>query len=174
METSKGTKARTPAAGGGADEESLGYLVRDTHKHFARLLQTRLEGEGIGLGQWYFLRVLWDGDGLTQAELGNRAGTMSPTTVSVLNGLEAQGLVERRRHPTDRRKFNVFLTKRGRQLKRTLLPRAMGVNAVAVEAIAPEDLERAFAVLKRVRANLIRALAADAETPQADVPVTAD
>jgi DNA-binding MarR family transcriptional regulator len=150
-------------------EESLGYLVRDTHKHFARLLQSRIEPHGISLGQWYFLRALWQGDGLTQAELGNRAGTMSPTTVSVLNGLERMGLVERRRHPTDRRKFNVYLTKRGRQLERAMLPCAREANDVAVGDISPEDLHRAFEVLRQVRTNLIQALTDGAEDDVAGI-----
>ncbi|CAN0529581.1 unnamed protein product, partial [Laminaria digitata] len=53
-------------------EESAGYLVRDTHLLFARALRNRLQTHQITPGQWYFLRALWDEEGLSQRELRRR------------------------------------------------------------------------------------------------------
>lgn len=162
--TGDGAPAGTPDAGRPArldPNDSLGYLLRDTHRYFSRLLQARIERHGISMGQWFFLRVLWQEDGLTQAELGHRAGIMSPTTVAAINTMERKGLIERRRHPTDRRKHNVYLTKAGRQLERRLMPYAIEVNALATDGLPAAEVDQARDVLRRVRANLIRRLDAE-------------
>ena len=64
--------------------ESSGFLVRDANRAFQRLLEKRIASYGVARGQWYFLRVLWNEDGLSQRELSARVGTMEPTTVIAL------------------------------------------------------------------------------------------
>ena len=68
--------------------ESSGYLVRDAHRAFQRLLEKRIAAYGVKRGQWYFLRVLWTEDGLSQRELSARVGMMEPTTVIALRSME--------------------------------------------------------------------------------------
>src|SRR3569833_751019 len=60
---------------------SLGYLVRDANRAVQRLLEKRITPHGVTRGQWYFLRVLWEEDGLSQRALSARVGMMEPTTV---------------------------------------------------------------------------------------------
>ena len=45
---------------------TLGYLVRDANRAFQRLLEKRISPHGVTRGQWYFLRVLWEEDVLSQ------------------------------------------------------------------------------------------------------------
>ena len=70
---------------------SSGYLVRDAHRAFQRLLERRIAPYGVTRGQWYFLRVLWNADGLSQRELSMRVGMMEPTTVIALRSMERTG-----------------------------------------------------------------------------------
>jgi MarR family transcriptional regulator, organic hydroperoxide resistance regulator len=62
-------------------EKSVGYQVRMTHRALQRFLQAKIGPHGVTLGMWYFLRILWQEDGLTQRELSNRIGTREPTTL---------------------------------------------------------------------------------------------
>src|ERR1041384_346587 len=87
--------------------ESSGYLVRDAHRAFQRLLERRIAAYGVTRGQWYFLRVLWNEDGLSQRELSARVGMMEPTTVIALRSMERTGLIRRIRSKDDRRKTHV-------------------------------------------------------------------
>ena len=59
------------------------------------LLEKRIAAHGITRGQWYFLRVLWIEDGLSQRELSARVGMMEPTTVIALRSMEKAGLIRR-------------------------------------------------------------------------------
>ena len=90
--------------------ESSGYLVRDAHRAFQRLLEKRIAPYGVTRGQWYFLRVLWTEDGLSQRELSARVGMMEPTTVIALRSMEKAGLIRRVRSTDDKRKAQVWLT----------------------------------------------------------------
>ena len=140
--------------GGEEEEGGVGYLVRDLHRAFSRALQQRIASHGVSMGQWFFLRALWDEDGLTQRELSQRVGMMEPTTVTALNGMERRGLVERVRNPHDRRKVNIYLTPKGRSLRDVLLPCTEQVGVQALRGVAEEDLAVTFAVLRRMMTNL--------------------
>src|SRR5271170_8520412 len=119
---------------------SSGYLVRDAHRAFQRLLERRIAAYGVTRGQWYFLRVLWITDGLSQRELSARVGMMEPTTVIALRSMERSGLIRRVRGEDDRRKVRVFLTAKAKRLRGTLLGVARRVTDEAEEGIAPRDL----------------------------------
>src|ERR1051325_6588134 len=103
-------------------EISSGYLIRDAHRAFQHELEKRIARYGVTRGQWYFLRVLWVEDGLTQRELSERVGMMEPTTVMALRGMEKAGLVVRERSRRDRRKALVWLTPKAKRLRSRLLP----------------------------------------------------
>lgn len=138
----------------GGEEGIVGYLVRDLHRAFSRALQQRIASHGVSMGQWFFLRALWDEDGLTQRELSQRVGMMEPTTVTALNSMERRGLVERVRNPNDRRKVNIYLTPKGRSLRDVLLPCTEQVSVQALRGVSEEDLAITFAVLRRMATNL--------------------
>jgi DNA-binding MarR family transcriptional regulator len=135
-------------------QDSLGYLLRDTYRVFSKILQSRISPHGVTIGQWYFLRVLWEEDGLTQRELSQRVGMMEPTTVTALNGMEKRGYVRRVRNATDRRKVNIFLTEKGRALRARLLPHAAEVNRIAARALTPADIEKLRTILSAMKGSL--------------------
>jgi len=135
---------------------SSGYLVRDAHRAFQRLLERRIAGYGVSRGQWYFLRVLWTHDGLSQRELSARVGMMEPTTVIALRSMEKAGLVRRERSEDDRRKVRVLLTAKAKRLRNELLGVAQSITDEAEEGIAARDLGSFRRVIARMTANLDR------------------
>ena len=134
--------------------DRLAHLVRDTARAFGRALQSRLAEHGVSFGHWTFLRILWERDGITQAELSITAGVMEPTTFAALKVMERNGYVERRRTPDNRKKVYVHLTPKGRALKAALVPLAEDVNRVAVAGLGAADLVRTRAALLAMVANL--------------------
>lgn len=145
-------------------EGSVGYQVRMTHRALQRYLQTKIEPHGVTLGMWYFLRALWAEDGLTQRELSRRIGLMEPTTLGAILGMEKIGLVKRVRNHDDRRKINIFLTKKGRALKGELLPLAKQVVSDAVSGFSAREVQLLLDLLKSIQRNL------DALTCAANLP----
>jgi DNA-binding MarR family transcriptional regulator len=135
---------------------SSGYLVRDAHRAFQRLLDRRIAAYGVSRGQWYFLRVLWITDGLSQRELSARVGMMEPTTVIALRSMEKSGLIRRVRGADDRRKVRVFLTAKAKRLRGELLALARTITDEAEEGIAPRDLAAFRRIIARMTENLDR------------------
>jgi DNA-binding MarR family transcriptional regulator len=130
--------------------------VRDAHRAFQHVLEQRIAPFGVTRGQWYFLRVLWIEDGLTQRELSARVGMMEPTTVIALRGMEKAGLLRRTRSRDDRRRAHVWLTPEGRRLQKRLLPLARRIVAQAEKGIPPGDLETFRTVIAHMTKNLDR------------------
>jgi DNA-binding MarR family transcriptional regulator len=136
--------------------ESSGYLVRDAHRAFQRLLERRIAPHGVTRGQWYFLRVLWTEDGLSQRELSGRVGMMEPTTVIALRSMEKSGLIRRVRSADDRRRTNVWLTAKAKRMRSRLLKLARGINDQAEVGVDGKDIEVFRRVMSRMTANLDR------------------
>lgn len=103
---------------------------------------------------WYFLRVLWIEDGLTQRELSRRVGTMEPTTLSAILAMEKRGYVRRARNKKDRRKLHVYLTAKGRSIKNDLIPLAKDVVATAVQGLSARDIRQMLKGLAEIQKNL--------------------
>jgi DNA-binding MarR family transcriptional regulator len=134
--------------------DSLGYQVRELNRAIQRNLQARIQPFGVTLGAWYFLRVLWETDGLTQRELAQTTGMQEPTAVIALRGMEAAGWIRREPSAADRRKVAIHLTPAGRALREKLLPEAHAVLEDATQGMTEEDRATLLALLRRARANL--------------------
>jgi MarR family transcriptional regulator, organic hydroperoxide resistance regulator len=130
--------------------------VRDAHRAFQRLLERRIASYGVTRGQWYFLRVLWITDGLSQRELSARVGMMEPTTVIALRSMERAALIQRVRGHDDRRKVRVFLTAKAKRLRNELLIVAKSITDQAEEGVAARELDVFRRVITRMTANLDR------------------
>jgi DNA-binding MarR family transcriptional regulator len=138
-------------------DDRLAHLVRDATRALVRALQLRLAAYRVPFGQWAFLRVLWERDGLTQRELSIEVGVMEPTTFVAVRAMERAGYVTRRHEPGDRRAVHVYLTPAGRRLKRKLVPLAEDVNAIAVRGARKRDI----AATRRLLLAIIENLAGD-------------
>src|SRR3984957_10628732 len=136
--------------------DRLAHLVKDATRALLRALQMRLAKYGVAFGHWAFLRILWERDGLTQRALSEEAGLMEPTTSSALASMEKLGYVRRERRPDNRKNVHVFLTPKGKALRRRLVPLAVDVNDVAVRGASAADVAATRRTLLVMVENLAR------------------
>jgi DNA-binding MarR family transcriptional regulator len=141
--------------------DRMAHLVKDATRAFLRSLQARLAAHDVQLGHWTFLRILWERDGLTKRELSAEAGVMEPTTVVALRAMEALGYITLAQRPENRKNVYVFLTSRGKRLRKTLVPLAEEVNAVAMAGLSQADV----AATRRALLAMIDNLAREQMTP---------
>jgi DNA-binding MarR family transcriptional regulator len=149
-------------------DDRLAHLVKDATRALVRALTIRLAEHRVSFGYWSFLRILWEGDGMTQRELSEQAGVMESTTFAALTAMERFGYVARRRKPGDRKKVYVFLTPKGRRLRGKLVPLAEEVNRIAVRGVAKTDI----AATRTVLLSIIENLAGDELTANRRMPST--
>jgi DNA-binding MarR family transcriptional regulator len=95
----------------------------------------------LGLGTTEFVALVRasDADGVTGARLARAFGMRSSSVTGLADRLEAQGLIVRRPHPTDRRAVVLLATRRGRStVTRALGPLLEHLLALAGELDADE------------------------------------
>lgn len=134
--------------------DRLAHLIKEVWRALVRALQMRLADHGVSFGQWLFLRILWERDGITQRELSMEAGVMEPTTLQAMKTMEKLGYITRRRLPDSRKKIYIFLTPLGRSLQEKLVPLAEEVNAVVVRNIPARDVSALRGLLSAIIDNL--------------------
>lgn len=149
-------------------DDRLAHLVKDATRALVRALQMRLAEHAVSFGHWTFLRILWEGDRLTQRELSERAGVMEPTTFSALKAMERLGYIRRRQFAGDRKKVYVLLTAKGRALRQLLVPLAEDVNRIAARGVKPAAIATTRSVLLSIIENLDR----DEHTADMKMPST--
>ena len=89
---------------------------------------------------------------MSMRELADALGIDPPNATVVVDDLEAQGLVRRQPHPTDRRAKVVEATRKGKELAR----RADAILATpppALSALGADDLETLRRILESVAAD---------------------
>jgi DNA-binding MarR family transcriptional regulator len=114
----------------------------------------RLAQHSVPFGHWTFLRILWEQDGITQRDLSVQAGVMEPTTFTAMKAMEKLGYVMRKQAPNNKKNVYVYLTPKGRALKRKLVPLAQNVNKVAVKGVSAADVKATRRTLLAVIENL--------------------
>jgi DNA-binding MarR family transcriptional regulator len=140
--------------------DRIAHLLRDASRAFTRALQIRLAKHDIQMGHWTYLRVLWETDGLTQKELSLQVGVMEPSTFSAIQAMEANGYIVRRHLPTNKKNMYVHLTRKGRALKKKLVPLAEQVNELSLAGIPPDSVQ----TVRDTLLKMIENLAADEES----------
>jgi DNA-binding MarR family transcriptional regulator len=98
----------------GALVRNTGYLVSRMGSFAGRRFGERLATLGLTTRMWGALNVLDAEEASTQQQLGRAVGMDPSSMVATLDELESRGMVERRRHPTDRRAHALYLTDTGR------------------------------------------------------------
>ncbi|MEU9508032.1 MarR family transcriptional regulator [Micromonospora sp. NPDC048170] len=126
------------------------FLLSQLGFHIAQTFAARLAQLGIAPNHFGLLMHLDRGEGLSQQQLADALGIHRKAMVGLLDDLEQRGLVERRRHPGDRRAHAIHLTGAAREL----LPRARHVadqhEEEVLAALDPAERAQLIAVLQRL------------------------
>ncbi len=135
-------------------QQSAGYLANHLARLFARNLQARIKPLGLSIGTFPALLVLWDSDGLTQRELTEQLDIEQPTMANTLARMERDGLVVRRKDPSDARAQRIWLTEKSRALQAPAVAAAVQVNSDALAMLSEGDREKLIALMREVIAAM--------------------
>ncbi|WP_096696725.1 MarR family winged helix-turn-helix transcriptional regulator [Polaromonas sp. AER18D-145] len=98
-------------------DNQLCFALYSTSLAMTKLYKPLLDELGLTYPQYLAMLVLWEKDGLTVSELGERLFLDSGTLTPLLKRLEVSGLVSRLRDAADERRVHITLTAAGRKLK---------------------------------------------------------
>lgn len=133
---------------------SFGFLVHD----IARLMRWNFDRQSAEIGltraQWSVLAHLKRSDGVQQKTLAQLMDIKPITLARHIDRLEAQGWVERRDDPDDRRAKRLFLLPKATPVLNTLRSLGQKVRKQALQGVSIEEEAQAISVLQRVLTNL--------------------
>jgi DNA-binding MarR family transcriptional regulator len=98
------------------------HLARRFHQICLGVIAEILEGENITPMQWSVLAAVLEEPGSAQAHIAKRLGIDAVTLGQMIDALEQKGLVKRKADPADRRGRQLFITRRGSDLRLRLRP----------------------------------------------------
>ena len=124
-----------------------GRLVRGAADAHPAFREAGAQGTGL------LIRLL-ERDGLTQIALARLQRVEAPTLCRMVDRLERDGLVERRRHPEDRRATCLYLTPTGRRAARLGRKAAADVEHSLFGILDDHEQEQLAGMLDRLLASL--------------------
>jgi DNA-binding MarR family transcriptional regulator len=136
-------------------KDSLGFIIYRTALALKSALQRSFKENGyeITAEQWGIIRHLWEEDGLSQREIGEKAAKDKPNITRMLDALEKKRLIFRQPDPRDRRKYCIYLTKEGKQLYECLVPLAQNLREKVTHNLARQELDRLKDTLDKIYHN---------------------
>ena len=108
-------------------ENQLCFALYAATRAMTRTYRDYLEPMGLTYPQYLVLMVLWETDGVTVSQIGNRLRLDSGTLTPLLKRLEGMGLVTRERSLIDGREVGIRLSSQGLDLKDLALDARLSV-----------------------------------------------
>ncbi len=172
LATVRSSTVRSASTGAAATPQASDWLLLDHQLCFAlyaaSLAMTKaykplLVPLRLTYPQYLAMLVLWQADGITVSQLGERLTLDSGTLTPLLKRLASLGLLLRQRDAADERRVRLLLTADGQQLK----ARALAVPQAIAGAVAL-DLAQLRQLV--VQLNALRQQLATARDPPAAAP----
>ena len=98
-------------------DHQLCFLVYSTNLALNQLYRKLLTPLGLTYPQYLVMLVLWEKDGLTVSEIGEKLFLESSTLTPLLKKLQSNSIVNRERSTKDERQVIISLTAQGHALK---------------------------------------------------------
>jgi DNA-binding MarR family transcriptional regulator len=115
-----------------------------------------LNSYGTRHGRFNLLLLLMkcSGQGATPASLADKTGVTRATISGLLDGLEKDGMIERRPDPEDRRLIRVNLTPAGNSFLDKILPGYTRWLSSIVEPLSSEERRHLVSLLEKIRTRI--------------------
>jgi MarR family transcriptional regulator for hemolysin len=134
--------------------KNLGLLIHDVGRLLRKRIDQQAQSIGLTSAQWRVVAYLARSEGSNQASLAD-VMELEPITLSRhLDRMEADGMIERRPDPADRRAHRLFLTDKGKRLVTAFRPEAACVIQEAVAGLTDERISGMIDLLSTMRTNL--------------------
>lgn len=124
-------------------------------KQFSEAFGRKLEGSGITRIQWIILYYINEGRSISQRELAHLMHVKDSSVGRLIDRLERDGLLLRKRSEEDRRVINVEMTHEGKELFNSLIHLGEEFNNELTAGISQEDLNTFDRVLQRMLLNVM-------------------
>jgi MarR family transcriptional regulator, transcriptional regulator for hemolysin len=136
-------------------QESFGTLLGQVARLWRSEVDRRLAAFGLTESRWLaLLHLSRTGGSASQRELSEWMGVQAATLVHILDGLEADGLVERRTANNDRRSKSLHLSRKARPVLVRIEATAAAVRSEIFAGVSESDLQTCLDVFEQIVGRL--------------------
>jgi DNA-binding MarR family transcriptional regulator len=161
-------RAADPGAARRQRDLRLGFLIHDVSRMRRSAFDRLMRPLGVTRAQWWVIAHLSRQDGMMQIQLADILDVGKASLGTVIDRLEAAGLVERRPDPVDGRAKRVFMTRKSHRLLDKMQGLERAFNARILKNLTDADRDALVRMLSVIRADLVDA-SADGTHPAANI-----
>jgi MarR family transcriptional regulator, transcriptional regulator for hemolysin len=133
---------------------NCGFLLKEVTRRYTQRFELRASEFALTLSQCKALIRLEENEGVSQARLAELAEVDAMTMVRILDRMEADGVLERRPDPADRRARCLYLTSKSKPLLEQIWRLSDSIRAELFNGIAKSERDVFMSVLERMHDNI--------------------
>jgi MarR family transcriptional regulator, transcriptional regulator for hemolysin len=132
----------------------FGFLLHDVTRLYKRRFEQRSAQLSLTLPQCKTLSLLARNEGISQRQLADLADIDAMSIVRILDRMEADGWVERRADPQDRRARRLAVTAKARPLLDQILEMGAATRTEVLAGLDVQQRDQLVSMLERCQMNL--------------------
>lgn len=132
----------------------LGFLLKDVSRRYTRRFEERAQRLSLTLPQCKALIYLEGSEGVSQKRLAELTELDPMTLVRILDRMEADGWVQRRFDPADRRAHTLWLTDGAKPVVEHIWQLIIETRAEMLQGLSADERTLLLTLLERVHSNL--------------------
>ena len=131
---------------------SVGYAIGKTNWYLRTLLNKLLKEEGIGITneQWFVLKIISANPGVSQTEIAEKSRKDKTNITRILDLLEKNAYVERRRDDRDRRMYRIDITAQGKTILKAVNPVARKTDDILSRSLNGKEIKELIVSLDAI------------------------
>jgi DNA-binding MarR family transcriptional regulator len=136
--------------------KNFGFLLKDVTRLYIKRFEERASaGLSMTLAQCKALAMLAKNEGISQKRLSELSDIEPMTLVRILDRMEAEGFIERRADPADRRARTLYVTSKAAPTLEEIWQVGAQARNETLNGISAEERNTLVSLLERVHANLL-------------------
>src|SRR4051812_27498731 len=133
---------------------NFGFLLKEVTRRYVNRFEVRAAEIPLNLAQAKALVRLEKNEGVSQARLAELAEVDPMTMVRILDRMEAEGVLERRPDPADRRARCLYLTAKAKPILSEIWRLSEEIRAEIFADVSRAEREQFMTVLERLYSNI--------------------
>ncbi|QSS98801.1 MarR family transcriptional regulator [Pontibacillus sp. ALD_SL1] len=135
-------------------QDYISIKIHQTDLNLTKFIKSKLEDFNLAPEQNLIMMLLWEKDGLTQNQLGEKLDKDKTNIARMASNLEKKGYIYRAHPKEDRRSLMLFLTDSGKELGEQVIPVAEEFNDIVCKGISSDELIELERLLTKINQNV--------------------
>ncbi|WP_085507242.1 MarR family winged helix-turn-helix transcriptional regulator [Thalassobacillus devorans] len=135
--------------------ENIGIFIRDVDLTIINAVTDQLKPFNLAPEQNLIMLLLWEQEGYTPNEIAEQLKKDRGSITRMIYRLETKDYIRRESDKKDRRSFKVYLTEKGKELGKEVIPFTQSIGECLTNGITEEELNTLTRTLMKIKQNAL-------------------